>query len=120
MLRLTLLVLPLGAALFAGCAGPPTALTAKTGAPSEKISSIATIQKAKLATPVTVRGAMVEKCPVAGCWFKIHDATGTIKIDAKAAGFTVTDVPLQTQFTVRGKVMPNGSEKMIQATSADY
>ncbi len=114
----SLLILMLSAACFGGCtqhqeiARPATI---ETG-----ISSIAAIQKAKLSTPVMVRGTMVEKCPVAGCWFKIHDATGTIKVDAKAAGFTVTEVPLQTEFTVRGKVVPNGAEKMIQATSADY
>ena len=116
MKAIILCILTLGAAFFGGCAKPQT--TAHT--PGGEISSIAAIQKAKLSTTVTVRGAMVEKCPVAGCWFKIHDATGTIKIDAKAAGFTVTDVPLQTQFTVRGKVVPNGSEKMIQAQHADY
>ena len=69
---------------------------------------------------VTVGGVMIEKCPVAGCWFRLRDPTGTIKIDTKSAGFVVVDVPLQTQVTVAGKVVTEGSDVMLEATGLRY
>lgn len=52
--------------------------------------------------PVTLRGTMTEKCPVAACWFRLKDRTGVMKVDLKAAGFTVTDVPEGAEVTVSG------------------
>ena len=69
---------------------------------------------------VTVGGVMVEKCPVAGCWFRLSDATGTIKVDTKAAGFVVVDVPLQSQLTVAGRVITEGSDVVLEATGLRY
>jgi len=45
---------------------------------------------------VVLHGRMTQKCPVAGCWFMLHDETGTIKVDTKNAGFVVVDIPLQS------------------------
>jgi uncharacterized protein YdeI (BOF family) len=69
---------------------------------------------------VTIGGVMVEKCPVAGCWFRLRDPTGTIKVDTKSAGFVVVDVPLQSQVTVAGKVVTEGSDVMLEATGLRY
>lgn len=63
---------------------------------------------------------MVEKCPTAGCWFRLRDRTGTIKVDTKSAGFVVVNVPLQSQVTVAGKVVPDGDDVMIEATGVRY
>jgi uncharacterized protein YdeI (BOF family) len=82
--------------------------------------SAAMVRSATPAKTVTVHGTMVEKCPVAGCWFKLHDGTGTVQVDTKMAGFTVTDLPLQTRLSVSGKVMQRGSQKIIQASSIRY
>ncbi|MGC8668191.1 MAG: hypothetical protein ACP5VE_08775 [Chthonomonadales bacterium] len=68
---------------------------------------------------VTIRGAMVEKCPVAGCWFILRDATGAIKVDTKAAGFTVTDVPVNTVVTVSGRVTGSG-QPVLAADGVRY
>jgi uncharacterized protein YdeI (BOF family) len=48
---------------------------------------------------------MIEKCPVAGCWFVLRDKTGTVRVDTKAAGFVVTEVPLNTELTVQGTLV---------------
>lgn len=95
---------------------PPTQSTAlqDTG------SRISTIKTVKLSKPVTVKGKMIEKCPLAGCWFVMRDETGTIKVDTKAAGFTVVEVPLQTEVTITGKVVPDGAARKIQATAIRY
>lgn len=62
---------------------------------------------------------MIEKCPVAGCWFIVKDATGAIKVDTKAAGFTVTDVPLNTIVTVNGRLTGSG-ERVLAADGVRY
>ena len=71
------------------------------------------------ASPVTVQGTMVEKCPVSGCWFKLRDRTGEIKVDTKAAGFVVADVPLNTDVTVSG-TLQSQPEREISATGLRY
>ncbi len=63
---------------------------------------------------------MIEKCPVAGCWFRLHDDTGTIKIDTKAAGFVVSAVPLETKMSVAGKISDTDGEVIIEATGVRY
>ena len=72
------------------------------------------------AARITLRGSMIEKCPVAGCWFMLRDETGTIKVDTKNSGFVVVDVPLKRTMTVSGRVVTNGSERFIDATGLRY
>ena len=62
---------------------------------------------------------MIEKCPVAGCWFKLRDSSGVVRVDTKAAGFVVSDVPLHIQMTVQGKIVP-GAEAGIAASGIRY
>lgn len=69
---------------------------------------------------VTLAGTMVEKCPVAGCWLRLQDATGTIKVDTKSAGFVVVNVPLETKITVQGKIVSEGDEVTIAASGLRY
>jgi uncharacterized protein YdeI (BOF family) len=82
-----------------------------------------TIQSVKAGgppTPVVLQGVMIEKCPVAGCWFRLQDNTSVIKVDTKSAGFVVVNVPLKTRMTVAGKIVMNGSEMEIEATGVRY
>ena len=69
---------------------------------------------------VTVSGVMIEKCPVAGCWFRLRDNTGVIKVDTKPAGFVVVNVPMESRVTVAGKVVADGDDVMIEATGVRY
>jgi uncharacterized protein YdeI (BOF family) len=69
---------------------------------------------------VVLRGKMTEKCPVAGCWFILSDESGTIKVDTKNGGFVVVDVPLKTPLLVAGRVVTNGTERVIDATGVRY
>ena len=62
-----------------------------------------------------LRGEMIEKCPIAGCWFKLRDATGVIKVDTKAAGFVVSDIPLHTQMTVQGRIVSSTDTEVAAA-----
>jgi len=63
---------------------------------------------------------MFEKCPVAGCWLRVRDETGTIKVDTKSAGFVVVDVPLNSKVTVMGKVINEGGEVSLEAEGLQY
>ncbi len=63
---------------------------------------------------------MIEKCPVAGCWFVVQDGSGRIKVDTKNAGFVVVDVPLQVSLLIAGRVTTNGGERFIDATGVRY
>jgi hypothetical protein len=69
---------------------------------------------------VTVQGVVIEKCPVAGCWFRIADETEVIKVDTKTGGFVITDIPLQTKVVVSGKVAQEGDETILEATGLRY
>ncbi len=104
---------------LSGCGQPQASVLGKPSAPVV-VSPVAKAKQARPATLVTVTGTMTEKCPTAGCWFILHDATGTIKVDTKAAGFTVVDVPMQSTVTATGKVVPDGSDRKIAATSVSY
>jgi uncharacterized protein YdeI (BOF family) len=70
-------------------------------------------------SPVVVEGEMIEKCPVAGCWFVLKDKTGVVRVDTKAAGFVVTEVPLHTRLTVAGTLTP-GTQPGMAATGIRY
>ena len=89
-------------------------------APKGPPHTILSVRSGDTPAQVTIGGIMVEKCPVAGCWFRLQDSSGTIKVDTKTAGFVVVDVPLQTQLTVTGKVVAEGSDVMLEATGLRY
>lgn len=106
----------LGLFVLTGCrASAPTVMgTAPANTPV-----VTVVQAARLtnATPVALQGEMVEKCPVAGCWFKLRDQTGVVRVDTKAAGFVVTNVPLHTQMRVQGQADAQGG---VAATGIRY
>jgi uncharacterized protein YdeI (BOF family) len=75
--------------------------------------------KPAASAPVILQGTMIEKCPVAGCWFMLRDKTGVIKVDTKGAGFVVSNVPLNTEVTVTGTFDGSG-ERRVVATGMRY
>ena len=85
-------------------------------APSGSASHILAVRAGDTPSEVTLHGVMIEKCPAAGCWFYLQDDTGVMKVDTKAAGFVVVDVPLKTEMTVRGKIVNDADEVSIAAT----
>jgi uncharacterized protein YdeI (BOF family) len=89
-------------------------------APAGEVRNIIAVWAGETPVNITLKGRLVEKCPVAGCWFYLQDNTGMIKIDTKAAGFVVVDVPLQTMVTVSGKVLNESEGISIQATGLRY
>ncbi len=86
---------------------------------AEATATARDLTKAHAARKVTLRGEMIEKCPVAGCWFILRDRTGMVRVDTKAAGFVVSDVPLHTNLTVTGTVVP-GAQPGLAATGIRY
>ena len=77
------------------------------------------VRDLKPAAQVTLTGVMIEKCPTAGCWFMLKDGTGVVRVDTKSAGFTVTNVAVNTPVTVRGTVK-DGTERVVAATGIRY
>jgi uncharacterized protein YdeI (BOF family) len=109
-------MLLVGAALaLGGCASKQANILGKKPLDGkiELVSSVAP------GGPVTVTGVMVEKCPVACCWFMLRDKSGVIRVDTKSSGFVVLDVPLNSNVKVTGTVK-NVGEKMIAATGMSY
>ena len=89
--------------------------------PKNSPREIQSVRNTNTTAVVTVAGTMIEKCPVAGCWFRLRDKTGVIKVDTKSAGFVVVDVPLQTVLTVEGKIQSDGNgDFQIEATGLRY
>lgn len=116
--RRLLFALALAVTCFCGCKGEKGKVLGK--APSGKAYNVVAVRAGDTPGTVTLHGAIVEKCPVAGCWFYLQDATGTIKVDTKVAGFVVVDLPLQTEVTVSGKVVNENDDVSVQAAGLRY
>jgi uncharacterized protein YdeI (BOF family) len=89
-------------------------------APQDPRSTVLAIQAGDAPARLTLEGTMVEKCPQAGCWFRIDDGTGVIKVDTKNAGFVVTSVPLNAKVKVAGKLQHLEEDMQIEATGLTY
>lgn len=116
---LSSLTLLLAAALIAtGCGGPKGTVLGKN--PEGAIYDSLAIRAGDTPSELLIQGKLVEKCPQAGCWFRVQDGSGIVKVDTKTAGFVVTDVPLETVVTVAGKLVMEGEEQVLQATGLRY
>lgn len=104
--------------LAAGCQQPQGIVLGEV--PRGETRAILSVKAGDPPPQVTVSGVMMEKCPVAGCWFRLRDKTGVIKVDTKSAGFVVVNVPLETPVTVAGKAVAAGDEVVIEATGVRY
>ena len=105
--------------LAVGCHKPDSTVLGKM--PEGEPRTISSVKTGDTPPQVTLQGAMIEKCPVAGCWFRLRDSTGVIKVDTKLAGFVVLDIPLKSRLTVMGKkVVADGNEITIEATGVRY
>jgi uncharacterized protein YdeI (BOF family) len=102
--------------LCGGCTSPTT----KLGQELNEAGVQTTVREARPSQTVSLSGVMVEKCPASGCWFRLRDGTGTIRVDTRGAGFVVTNVPLQSHVTVMGKVTKRGDEKSVLASALRY
>jgi len=101
-----------------GCLKPQGTVLGR--APKGDVSTILAIRAGDTPPHVTLSGVMVEKCPVAGCWLRVRDRTGVIKVDTKSAGFVVVNVPLDTKVTVAGKIVMDGDEAVLEAEGLRY
>jgi uncharacterized protein YdeI (BOF family) len=101
-----------------GC-GHPQETTRGAALPATNISPVVRLAQAQPRQQVVLRGEMIDKCPVAGCWFMLRDKTGIVRVDTKAAGFVVSDVPLHTTLTVAGKVV-SGTQPSLAATGIRF
>jgi len=89
-------------------------------APKGDPSTILAVRAGDTPPMVTIKGVMVEKCPVAGCWLKVQDQTGTIMVDTKASGFVVVNVPLESKVTVMGKIVSEGDNVFLEAAGLRF
>jgi len=90
--------------------------------PGTEAHNILSVRAGTTPPQVSVTGVMIEKCPVAGCWFRLRDSTGVIKVTTKSAGFVVVEVPLETRVTVAGRVIneEQAGEIVIEAIGLRY
>ncbi len=116
--NLFLTVVLFGFMLLAGCGKPAGIVLGR--APKGEPKTILAVRAGDTPPQVTLTGVMTEKCPVAGCWFRLRDATGEIKVDTKTAGFVVVNVPLERPVTVAGRIVTEGDETLIEATGLRY
>ena len=104
--------------LLAGCSKAGTTVLGQP--PSGQPQTVIAARVSHDSNPVVLQGVLIEKCPVAGCWFRLRDQSGVIKVDTKVAGFVVTSVPLETRLTVAGKITAQGDERTLEATGLRY
>jgi uncharacterized protein YdeI (BOF family) len=117
-LRLRLPAVILICLLFAGCSRSHGTVLGK--APEGKSQTILAVRDGTTPPEVVLSGVMIEKCPTAGCWFRLKDSTGVLKVDTKNAGFVVVDVPLESTVVVAGKVVADGNDVQLEATGVRY
>ena len=101
-----------------GCHKPQGTVLGKN--PAGELRTILSVKAGNTPPQVTVSGVLIEKCPVAGCWLRLRDSTGVIKVDTKSARFVVVPVPLGSQMTVAGQAVADGDDVMIEATGLRY
>ena len=116
MRSLPLILVPVVLIALAGCVQQPAQILGN-GSAFGAVTSIRDLKSS--AAPVTIQGTMIEKCPVAGCWFKVQDPTGVLKVDTKTAGFVVVDVPVGSRVTVSGRLQA-APERQISALGVRY
>ena len=104
--------------LVPGCGKPSGKVLGK--APKGNPDSVLSVKGGITAPQVVLSGVMIEKCPTAGCWFRLRDDTGVIKVDTKLAGFVVVNVPVDSKVTVAGKVIADGDDVQIEASGIQY
>ena len=63
---------------------------------------------------------MVEKCPVSGCWLRLKDTSGIVKVDLRAMGFSAAEIPVGTTLTIIGTKEAAGGETSIIASGLRY
>lgn len=102
-----------------GCAQPTVTLLGNDPGTAAPLSVHGALSQ-KANSSVVVRGTLIEKCPTAGCWFRLKDDTGVVRVDLKETGFTVTDVPLGTTITVLGKVQRETGDTQLNALGLRY
>jgi uncharacterized protein YdeI (BOF family) len=112
-------VLSISAALLlGGCAGHRSEVRGHLQpGPSTTVARLASVSTNG---SVTVRGTMIEKCPTAGCWFILQDNTGRVRVDLKAAGFAVTDMPTGGTVAVSGRLRRDAEEPVVIASGARF
>lgn len=88
--------------------------------PKGKEKTVLAIRAGDAGKNIVLTGTITEKCPTAGCWFWLTDATGAIRVDTKNAKFVVTDIPLNHKVTVGGDVTDLDGEAIVQATGIRY
>ncbi len=101
-----------------GCRQQPGAILGK--APAGQVRTVLAVKAGDTPPQVTLTGEMIQKCPVAGCWFRLRDDTGTIKVDTRSAGFVVVNVPVNRKVVVSGRVVTEGNDIAIEATGVRY
>ena len=116
--------IPLPATSSARSSALPQAPLPQASLPQASAASsvvpLSAVREAKPGAPLTVRGTLVDKCPMSGCWFHLRDGRTVLRVEAKTAGFTVADVPLQSDVTVSGVVKRGGGEVVLEARSLRY
>jgi uncharacterized protein YdeI (BOF family) len=106
-------------ALFAtGCGKQEGTVLGKR--PKGEVETILAVRDGITPPEVTLRGAILEKCPTAGCWFVLQDRTGVMKVDTKSAGFVVSQIPLATEVMVSGKIVYQEDVATLNATGLRY
>lgn len=118
-LWLLLVALAAGTVLPSGCLRSGGTVLGISPATGER-QTTAEARSLPPGTTLVVQGELVEKCPVAGCWFILRDPGGTVKVDTKAAGFVVLDVPLHRTLIVGGRTSGTGEGRIIDATGIRY
>jgi uncharacterized protein YdeI (BOF family) len=104
--------------LGSGCGKPKGTVLGKE--PNGQPQTVLSVRAGTAPSQFTLSGVMIEKCPTAGCWFRLRDDTGVIKVDTKTAGFVVVGVPLETKITVAGRMVADGNDVQIEATGVRY
>ncbi len=111
-----LIMLPAVTFVMAGCS---TNQQKQLGAPVSNASMVTIDKLVGTHGIVQIKGKMIDKCPTAACWMHVKDSSGAIKVDMKYSGFTVADIPVNSEITVTGSYT-DGDDKHFTAVGIVY
>lgn len=54
--------------------------------------------------PIEMRGVLIDRCPLLGCWLKLRDASGEVFVDLAPAGLNARGIAIGSRIRVTGRI----------------
>jgi len=88
--------------------------------PDGNEKSISSLTETLIDKTVTVRGEIVQQCPVVGCWMRVKDDTGELFVDLKPGSLELSEKKVGQQVHVSGRLVMQAGELQLEAEHLEF